>query len=64
MALPPEEKHHAVDSHHDDKSSRDENIVWHDHPVARRDRERLHRHQGAVIWFTGLSESGKSTLAR
>ncbi|MGX8940093.1 adenylyl-sulfate kinase [Symbiopectobacterium sp. Eva_TO] len=57
MALPPEEKHHAVDG------NRDDNIVWHDHPVARRDRERLHRHQGAVIWFTGLSGSGKSTLA-
>ncbi|MBG6245727.1 adenylyl-sulfate kinase [Candidatus Symbiopectobacterium sp. 'North America'] len=58
MALPSEEKHHAVDGNiHDD------NIVWHDHPVARLDRERLHRHQGAVIWFTGLSGSGKSTLA-
>lgn len=41
----------------------DANIVWHDHPVTRDDRERLHRHQGAVIWFTGLSGSGKSTLA-
>lgn len=41
----------------------DENIVWHDHAVARADRERLHGHRGAVIWFTGLSGSGKSTLA-
>ncbi|HEY0211211.1 adenylyl-sulfate kinase [Acerihabitans sp.] len=39
------------------------NIVWHQHPVTREDRERLHRHQGAVVWFTGLSGSGKSTLA-
>ncbi len=41
----------------------DENIRWHDHPVIRRDREQLHRHQSAVLWFTGLSGSGKSTLA-
>lgn len=41
----------------------DSNIVWHEHPVNREDRERLHRHQGAVVWFTGLSGSGKSTLA-
>ncbi|NDL61199.1 adenylyl-sulfate kinase [Acerihabitans arboris] len=41
----------------------DNNIVWHQHPVTREDRERLHRHQGAVVWFTGLSGSGKSTLA-
>ncbi|MEC5344496.1 adenylyl-sulfate kinase [Brenneria populi] len=41
----------------------DENIVWHPHAVSRRERERLHRHQGVVIWFTGLSGSGKSTLA-
>jgi len=47
----------------DPHSSPEENIVWHDHPVTREDREGLHRHQGAVIWFTGLSGSGKSTLA-
>lgn len=41
----------------------DSNIVWHQYPITREDRERLHRHQGAVIWFTGLSGSGKSTLA-
>lgn len=41
----------------------DENVVWHDHTVTRGDRERLHAHQGVVIWFTGLSGSGKSTLA-
>ncbi|AHF78243.1 Adenylylsulfate kinase [Sodalis praecaptivus] len=40
-----------------------ENVVWHPHPVTRQDREALHKHQGAVLWFTGLSGSGKSTLA-
>ncbi len=41
----------------------DDNIVWHTHPVTGADRERLHGHQGVVVWFTGLSGSGKSTLA-
>ncbi|TCV99230.1 adenylyl-sulfate kinase [Biostraticola tofi] len=45
------------------RGAADENIRWHDHPVIRQDREQLHRHQGAVLWFTGLSGSGKSTLA-
>ncbi|MEH2922457.1 adenylyl-sulfate kinase [Samsonia erythrinae] len=48
-------------------SSRDEpiddNVVWHAHDVTRESREKLHGHQGVVIWFTGLSGSGKSTLA-
>ncbi|MFE8046716.1 adenylyl-sulfate kinase [Brenneria goodwinii] len=44
-------------------SPADENVVWHSHVVSRQERERLHGHQGSVIWFTGLSGSGKSTLA-
>ena len=31
--------------------------------IAREDRERLNGHLGKVIWFTGLSGSGKSTIA-
>ena len=38
-------------------------IVWHEHSVNRESREKLHGHQGAVIWFTGLSGSGKSSIA-
>ncbi|NIE71309.1 adenylyl-sulfate kinase [Pantoea sp. Acro-807] len=41
----------------------DENVVWHDHPVTRAAREQQHGHQGVVLWFTGLSGSGKSTVA-
>ncbi|MTD37098.1 adenylyl-sulfate kinase [Erwinia sp. CPCC 100877] len=41
----------------------DENVVWHTHPVTREQRERLRGHRGAVLWFTGLSGSGKSTVA-
>ena len=31
--------------------------------ITRQDRERLNGHKGKVIWFTGLSGSGKSTIA-
>jgi len=39
----------------------DENVVWHPHPVTVADREQLHGHRGVVLWFTGLSGSGKSS---
>jgi len=39
------------------------NITWHQGDIKREDRERANGHQGAVVWFTGLSASGKSTLA-
>lgn len=39
------------------------NITWHDTTVTRRQRELLHGHRGCVLWFTGLSASGKSTVA-
>ena len=44
-------------------AAHDENVVWHPHPVTRAQRERLHGHRGVVLWFTGLSGSGKSTVA-
>lgn len=39
------------------------NITWHEGHVDRADRERLLRQRGATIWLTGLSASGKSTIA-
>ena len=39
------------------------NITWHEGHVARADREKLLNQKGATIWFTGLSGSGKSTIA-
>lgn len=41
----------------------DENVVWHAHPVTQQQREQHHGHRGVVLWFTGLSGSGKSTVA-
>lgn len=40
------------------------NITWHDGAIIKPDRERLLQQKGVVIWFTGLSSSGKSTIAR
>ncbi|MYG39203.1 MAG: adenylyl-sulfate kinase [Synechococcus sp. SB0676_bin_10] len=39
------------------------NIVWHQATVSRRDRAALRGHGSAILWFTGLSGSGKSSLA-
>ncbi|MGD0655045.1 MAG: adenylyl-sulfate kinase [Thermoguttaceae bacterium] len=38
-------------------------VQWHDHAVTREEREKLNSHRGCVIWFTGLSACGKSTVA-
>ena len=39
------------------------NLTWHEGHVERRDRERLLAQTGVTLWFTGLSGSGKSTIA-
>ncbi len=41
----------------------DKNIVWHTASITREDREALLKQKGVVLWFTGLSGSGKSTVA-
>jgi len=38
-------------------------VVWHDIYVKREDRNCLNRHKSGLVWFTGLSASGKSTIA-
>lgn len=38
-------------------------VVWHEHSVSRQEREELNKHKGCVVWFTGLSGCGKSTVA-
>jgi adenylyl-sulfate kinase len=43
--------------------TKEPNVIWHEHIVSRADLEQLHGHRGVTIWFTGLSASGKSTLA-
>ncbi|MCG7898499.1 MAG: adenylyl-sulfate kinase [Candidatus Thiodiazotropha lotti] len=39
------------------------NIVWHSHPVDQQTRSDQKTQRPLVIWFTGLSASGKSTIA-
>jgi adenylylsulfate kinase len=41
----------------------DKNLTWHRSSVSCADRAELNGHRGATIWLTGLSASGKSTLA-
>ena len=38
-------------------------VVWHNATVTRARREQLNGHQAIAVWFTGLSGSGKSTIA-
>ena len=39
------------------------NIVWHDHHVSKDIRSSLKQQKPCILWFTGLSGSGKSTIA-
>ena len=39
------------------------NVVWHESEVPREERWRATGAHGATVWFTGLSGSGKSTIA-
>ena len=39
------------------------NIVWHDHCVTKKERASIKAQKPCILWFTGLSGSGKSTIA-
>jgi adenylylsulfate kinase len=39
------------------------NITWHEGSVTRQERQRLLNQKGVTVWMTGLSASGKSTIA-
>ena len=41
-----------------------ENLTWHDATLSRDEREAAIGQRGGVVWLTGLSGSGKSTIAR
>ena len=44
-------------------NDKSDNVVWHHATVTRERREKLNGHKSLVLWFTGLSGSGKSTIA-
>jgi len=46
------------------KSLRSENVRWESGALSLEERETLNGHKAAVVWFTGLSGSGKSTIAK
>ncbi|NGY80937.1 adenylyl-sulfate kinase [Bacillus megaterium] len=39
------------------------NITWHDYAITKKQRRNQNGHESFIIWFTGLSGSGKSTIA-
>ncbi|MED4029651.1 adenylyl-sulfate kinase [Priestia megaterium] len=39
------------------------NITWHDYTITKKQRRNQNGHESFIIWFTGLSGSGKSTIA-
>lgn len=41
----------------------DKNIVWHDHQLNKEERSAMKEQKPCILWFTGLSGSGKSTIA-
>lgn len=46
------------------KETKSKNIYWHSGEISKEDRERQNGHKSVCIWFTGLSGSGKSSIAR
>ena len=48
---------------HDLSQETPENVYWQETRVTREQREAARGHRGFVLWFTGLSASGKTTLA-
>lgn len=39
------------------------NIVWHEASITKQERREQNKHQSFILWFTGLSASGKSSVA-
>ncbi|ANP75027.1 adenylyl-sulfate kinase [Vibrio crassostreae 9CS106] len=48
---------------HKDNDSVSDDVVWHNSTVTHQDRVNLKQQKAVVLWFTGLSGSGKSTVA-
>ena len=44
-------------------SKKNKNVIWHEATISRSYRENQNGHKSAILWFTGLPSSGKSTLA-
>ena len=63
MIARPRRAREAVDGSGGVAEQKSTNITWHPGDVQRADRERILGQRGATLWLTGLSGSGKSTIA-
>jgi len=45
-----------------DNKQKSTNVTWHDTVITKEDREKRNGHKGVVVWLTGLSGCGKSTI--
>ena len=45
------------------EQNKPKNVFWHEGKIKKEDREKLLGQKGIIVWFTGLSASGKSTIA-
>lgn len=52
-----------VDTQSGDESLSEHNIVWHTHSVSKEVRAEFKHQKPCILWFTGYSGSGKSTIA-
>jgi adenylylsulfate kinase len=41
----------------------EKHVIWHETLVNKQDRNRINKHKSGLVWFTGLSAAGKSTIA-
>jgi len=57
------EEYYERKKRHKEKTIKSDHLTWHDTGISKQDRERRNGHKGVVIWLTGLSGSGKSTIA-
>jgi adenylyl-sulfate kinase len=68
MVAAPHDTESANEDDNDDDAAchrpQSANVVWEAGAVTLDERESLNGHQAAVVWFTGLSGSGKSTVAK
>ena len=49
--------------HHQELDRRSSNVVWQNSEITKAHRNTLNKQKSAILWFTGLSGSGKSTIA-
>ena len=48
---------------HNSLARKSSNVVWHATQITKQERNSRNKHKSAILWFTGMSGSGKSTIA-